>query len=121
VDRKTEYNKYLNKILKKLEAVDPRIVIIFGSYISNTLSEDSDLDLLVVLDIDRIPLSYDEKIKMKLNVRKAIREINREVAIDLLVYTLPEYKEFLKSDSSFSKEIKETGKIIYEKASKTMA
>ncbi|RKX81688.1 MAG: hypothetical protein DRP57_11545 [Spirochaetes bacterium] len=121
MDITTQHNKYLDKIIKKIEAVDPRIVIIFGSYIKNKLSEDSDLDLLVVLDIDRIPSSYDEKIKMKLKVRKSISEINRNVAIDLLVYTIPEYEELIKSDSSFSKELKETGKIIYEKASTAMA
>jgi len=85
------------------------------------LTRDSDLDLLVVLDVDRVPHNYDEKIKMKLAVRRAIRDINKEVAIDLLIYTIPEYEEFIKSDSSFSKEIKETGKIIYEKTSKAMA
>jgi len=121
VDKKIEYNKYLEKILKKLEIVSPRMVMIFGSYKNNNLSEDSDLDLLVVLDINRVPSSYDEKMEMKLNVRKAIREINREVAIDLLVYTIPEYEALMKSNSSFSKDLKETGKIIYEKTSKAMA
>jgi len=121
VDRRKLYSKYLEKIIKKLKTLNPRTVIVFGSYIKNNLIEDSDLDLLVVLDINKTPSSYDEKIKMKLDVRKAIREINREIAIDLLVYTIPEYEELMNSESSFSKELKETGKIVYEKASKAMA
>ena len=121
MDRKKIYSKYLDKILQKIKVLDPRTVVIFGSYAKNNLSEDSDLDLLVVLDTNKIPSTYDEKIKMKLDVRKAIREINREIAVDLLVYTIPEYEELMSSESSFSKELKETGKVIYEKASKAMA
>lgn len=112
-----EHKKYIRKILKRLETVNPKLVIVFGSYANKNLTEDSDLDLLIVLDENKVPSSYDEKIKMKLKVRKAIRELNREIAIDLLIYTIPEYEEFINSGSSFSKEIKETGKIIYEMSS----
>jgi len=119
--RVKSHKKYVRKILEKLKAINPKTVIIFDSYASNDLTRDSDLDFLVVLDVDRVPHNYDEKIKMKLEVRRAIRDINKEVAVDLLIYTIPEYEEFIKSDSSFSKEIKETGKIIYEKTSKAMA
>ncbi len=108
---------YINQILKSLKKINPRVIIIFGSYARGTNDEESDLDLLIVLDEDKIPVSYDEKIEMKLNIRRAIREINKKIAIDLLVYTTPEYEEFIKSGSSFSKEIKETGKVLYEKAS----
>jgi len=120
MDRKTGYKEYIDEILEKMKTVDPKIII-FGSYANGNITEDSDLDLLVVLDIDRVPSTYDEKIEMKLKIKKAIREINKEIAIDLLVYTIPEYEEFMKNGSSFSKELKETGKIIYEKASKAMA
>jgi len=121
MDKKIEYRNYVDDILEKLNSINPKIVIVFGSYANNDLTEDSDLDLLIVLDDNRIPKSYDEKLEMKLKIRKIIREINREIAIDLLVYTIPEYEEFIKSSSSFSKEIKENGKIIYEKTSKAMA
>jgi len=113
--REKEYKEYINDILKKLKSINPKIVMAFGSYTNKNLTEDSDLDLLIVLDDNTIPSSYDEKLKMKLKLRRAIREINKEIAIDLLVYTIPEYEEFIRGESSFSKELKETGKIIYEK------
>ena len=112
-----KYNSYLKKILNNLKTINPKVVIVFGSYATNEMESDSDLDLLIVLDEDKIPSSYDEKLEMKLKVRKAIREINKEISIDLLIYTIPEYNAFLADNSSFSKELQETGKVVYEKAS----
>ncbi len=117
MEREKKYSDYLNRILFELKTINAKLIIVFGSFAGNNLTHDSDLDLLVVLDEDKIPASYDEKLEMKLRVRKAIRKINKEIAIDLLVYTIPEYKAFIESKSSFSKELKETGKIVYEKAS----
>lgn len=109
--------KYLNQILEALKKIKPKIIIVFGSYCNGSINEDSDLDLLVVLDERKIPKNYDEKIELKLKIRKLIREINKKIPIDLLIYTIPEYEEFIKSNSSFSKEIMKSGKILYEKAS----
>jgi len=117
MDRKENFDVYLKQILKSLKRINPKIVIVFGSYINGRIDEDSDIDLLIVLDEKKVPKSYDEKLDMKLKIRKLIRGINRKIAIDLLVYTIPEYEEFMKSGSSFSREIRETGKILYEKAS----
>jgi len=117
MNRKENFDVYLKQILKSLKRINPKIVIVFGSYINGRIDEDSDIDLLIVLDENKIPKSYDEKLDMKLKIRKLIRGINRKIAIDLLVYTIPEYEEFMKSGSSFSREIRETGKILYEKAS----
>ncbi len=109
--------KYLPQILSLLKKVNPKLIILFGSYSHGKSSEDSDLDLLVVLNSNRIPRTYDEKLELKLSVRKIIRSINKKIPIDLLVFTIPEYEEFLKSNSSFSKEIIESGKVLYEAAS----
>ena len=110
-----EHEKIFSEVLKKLMVLNPKLVMVFGSYAKNNFSEVSDLDLLVVLNTDKVPENYDEKLEMKLKVRKAIRELNKKIAIDLLVYTTPEYIAFTKSESSFSKELQESGKIIYEK------
>ncbi len=108
---------YLNQILQSLIKLKPKMVMIFGSYASDSYDEESDLDLLIVLDENKIPKNYDEKLEMKLRIRRAIREINKKIAIDLLVYTMPEYKEFIESGSAFSREIKRSGRVLYEKAS----
>jgi uncharacterized protein len=108
---------HIKELVNKLAELDPVKIIAFGSYATGETHEDSDIDLLIVLNIDTIPQTYEEKMNLKVEIRKAIREINKKIPIDIIVYTLPEYKEILKNMGSFLKEIHETGKLIYEKAS----
>ena len=87
----------------------------FGSYARGVFSEDSDLELIVVLDSTEITKNYDEKMRNKLLVRRKIYELSRKVPIDLVVYTKGEYDIISESENSFYNEIKETGKVLYEK------
>ena len=114
---KTSFDDFLPEIVKSLSQFDPIKIIVFGSYATQKLHEDSDLDLLIVLNINKIPGSYEEKHLLKSQIRKAIIPINRQIPIDLLVYTLPEYNKIRENMGSFLREIHETGKIVYEKAS----
>lgn len=109
--------KQIKHIVDSLLDMDPIKIIAFGSYASNEMHEDSDLDLLIVLNIHKIPQTYEEKMDLKVEIRKRIREINRQIPIDIIVYTLPEYNEITKNMSSFLREIHQSGKLIYEKAS----
>ena len=110
-------DKQINELVTKLLELDPVKIIAFGSYATGDMHEDSDIDLLIVLNIDTIPQTYEEKMNLKVEIRKAIREINKKIPIDIIVYTLPEYNEVIKNMGSFLREIHETGKLIYEKAS----
>ena len=110
-------NKQINELVTKLLELDPVKIIAFGSYATGDMHENSDIDLLIVLNIDTIPQTYEEKMNLKVEIRKAIREINKKIPIDIIVYTLPEYNEIIKNMGSFLREIHETGKLIYEKAS----
>jgi len=110
-------DKQINELVTKLLELDPVKIIAFGSYATGDMHEDSDIDLLIVLNIDTIPQTYEEKMNLKVEIRKAIREINKKIPIDIIVYTLPEYNEIIKNMGSFLREIHETGKLIYEKAS----
>jgi len=114
---KNIFDEYLPQLINSLSQFDPMKIIVFGSYATQNVHEDSDLDLLIVLNINKIPSSYEEKLLLKSQIRKAIRPINRQIPIDLLVYTLPEYNTIINDMSSFLREIHETGKIVYEKAS----
>lgn len=91
--------------------------MLFGSYAFNQQTEESDIDLLVVLDEMYLPNTYDEWLETKMKVRRLLRDINDQVGIDLLVYTLPQYEQILDDMNSFHEEIHKNGKIIYEKAS----
>jgi len=92
-------------------------IILFGSYANGNFSEDSDIDLIVILDSSEIAKNYEEKMKNKLLVRKSIYELSKKIPIDLVVYTKTEYDIIANNENSFYNEIVNSGKILYEKAS----
>ena len=108
-------NKYINRITEKLKELNPYKVILFGSYANKQFDENSDIDIMVILDSSAITESYEEKMKNKLKVRRNIYEISKKIPIDLLVYTKAEYDIISNSGNSFYNEIKNTGKVLYEK------
>ena len=110
-------DSYISDIVKQLKTLDPIQISLFGSRATDNYREDSDIDILIVLNINTVPNTYDDKIDLRLQVRKTIRSISKEVAIDLLVYTIPEYKELIDTASSFAQEITQKGIVLYEKAS----
>ena len=97
--------------------MEPSKIILFGSYATGTYDEQSDIDLVVVLDTKEIPETYDEKLELEVKVRDCIYELSRKMPIDLVVYTNGEFEVLQKRKTSFYNEIMEFGKIIYEKAS----
>ena len=105
---------YLPLIIEKLKTLHPQKVILFGSYAYGTPDEESDIDLLVVLDKNEMPQTFQDNMKNKLVVRKAIWELSTQVSIDLLVYTKPMYQRFQELGSMFAQEILQKGKVLYE-------
>lgn len=110
-------DSYIQEIINKLSKLNIKEIILFGSMNNGNFDDESDIDLLIILDIDKIPETYEEKMKMKLELRKAIRTINRKVAIDLLVYTKKEFELIKKEGNNFFQNIIKNGKKLYEKAS----
>ena len=106
----------LNKVIQNLQIVNPSKVILFGSYAKGVFDEESDLDLVVILNTEMIPETYDKKLEIKVQVRDSIYELSRQIAIDLVVYTKGEFKMLKDLQTSFYNEIMNTGKVIYEKA-----
>ena len=88
-----------------MQALGPAKVIVFGSYAHGRVGRDSDIDLIVVLDRDAMPKTYQERMMNRLLVRRALEALNREYALDVLVYTRPEWERFQDSGSAFSKEV----------------
>ncbi len=108
--------KYLPEIIRNIRQINPYKIILFGSYANGVFSEDSDLDLLVILDSPEIANNYDEKMRNRLLVRRNIYALSKKVPVDLVVYTKGEYDIISESGSSFYNEITKTGKVLYEKA-----
>jgi predicted nucleotidyltransferase len=108
--------KYLPEIIERIRRVNPYKIILFGSYANEAFSEDSDLDLLVILNSSRIAKNYEEKMQNKLLVRSKIYELSKKVPIDLVVYTKGEYDIIAESGISFYNELENSGKVLYEEA-----
>jgi len=103
---------YVEAIKRKLIDLKPYKAILFGSYAYGMPQEDSDLDLIVVLDKEKMPESFSERMENHYLIRKHLREINKDVGIDLLVYTKGEWNELIEIDSSFLREILQKGKLL---------
>jgi predicted nucleotidyltransferase len=86
----------------------PRKIILFGSYAYGKPTEDSDVDLLVVMDRTRCRGE-----RMSLRIRLAV---DRDFPMDLLVRTPAEVAKRLRWGDCFIREIVEKGKVLYEAA-----
>jgi len=89
--------------------------ILFGSYARGNPTEDSDLDVLVVLDSEEFAENFDKKIERDMPISKALIDINRQIAMDLVTYSKAEYEYLIGQNDFFAKEINNTGITIYEK------
>ena len=107
---------FLTRAVESLKSLDPVMILLFGSTAKDDTNEYSDIDFLIVLNSNHIPQSYEEKMELKMKVRKSLGDLNKKIPIDILVYTIPEYEELKKINSSFYREIHQSGKVVYEKA-----
>jgi uncharacterized protein len=107
----------LNSLVTMLKPSDPQKIILFGSYATGNHGENSDVDIMVVLDNDHVSKTYTERLNKKISVRKLVLEINRKVPLDILVYSKEELNIIKEHGNDFIDEIERTGKVIYEKAS----
>ena len=112
-----DVNTVLESLVCSLKASDPYKIILFGSYATGNQEENSDIDLLVILDNYHLSKTYQERLSKKMFVKNLVLEINRKIALDLLVYSKEELNLLKKNGNYLIEEIEKTGKIIYEKAS----
>ncbi len=97
------------RIRESLAPLGPEKVIVFGSYAEGEPDQDSDIDLVVVLNSDETPRTYRERKMNRLLVRRALDALNRQYPPDLIVYTRPEWRCVQDSGSAFSREIASQG------------
>ncbi len=80
-------------------------VVLFGSYARGLGTEDSDVDLLVILAFEGKSVIQSVEIRMRL--RPAF-------PVDLIVRTPEKVRERLAMGDDFMREILEEGKVLYE-------
>jgi predicted nucleotidyltransferase len=98
------------ELVERIKAAD-RIdkILLFGSAATGTATDDSDIDLLVVLDKESMPRSFRERSANYLKVSRAIRDIEKRQPIDLLVYTRSEFEKIKASGNLFVRRLLREG------------
>ena len=98
---------------KQIEEVGNRIarefnplrVILFGSYADGSATEDSDIDILVVMPFEGSAIDKSVEIRLR---------ITPKFAIDLLVRTPEMVKKRISMGDDFMQNILQQGKVLYE-------
>ena len=87
----TEYiKKQLVDRIMASEKIDK--ILLFGSEATGDSGPESDIDLLIILDQETLPLSFKERSANYLLINRAIRDVEKHYPIALLVYTKPEFE-----------------------------
>lgn len=87
------------------EKFQPERIILFGSYASGQPTEDSDVDLLVILPFKELP------------VQKAIairQQIKAPFPLDLMARTPEQIQQRLEMGDFFIQDIMQNGRVLYE-------
>jgi uncharacterized protein len=84
----------------------PQRIVLFGSYARGNATDDSDVDLLVLIRGKRV---HDRALTIR-------RAIEFPFPVDLLVRSPQEFKQRLRWGDQFLREIQEKGKVLYEAA-----
>jgi predicted nucleotidyltransferase len=87
------------------EHFHPQRIILFGSYADGHPTEDSDVDLLVIMPIKKS--SVDQSVEIRMAIRPPF-------PVDLLVRSAEKVEERLKLGDSFMRSILQKGKVLYE-------
>lgn len=90
-----------------VEAVDPQKIVLFGSHAYGEPHENSDLDLLVVMESD-LP-----RYKRAVPIYQALTGLL--IPKDVLVYTPKEIEEWKEVPQAFVTKILKKGRVIFEK------
>jgi uncharacterized protein len=88
-----------------IEKYHPSKIILFGSAAKGDLGPDSDADFLII--------KKDTPLYGLDRIRQLSRMIERNIAIDLIVYRPEEVEERLRLGDPFLKSIMQEGKILY--------
>ena len=84
---------------------DPEKIILFGSYGKRDASEGSDIDLFIIKDTNKRPIDR------RIEVEKMLS--NRNMPLDIVVYTPSEVRLLYYRGSPFIEEVMERGRLLY--------
>lgn len=96
-----QINSIKDQLVKKYK---PQKIFLFGSSLTGKMSDDSDLDFLIIKDDKKDP--YDRIVEVYGLVKK-------NIAADFIVYTPEEFGKRLKLGDPFITSILSEGKVLY--------
>lgn len=98
--------KSLKDITDRLiEYYQPDRIILFGSRLTQITSQESDVDLLIIKDTEK------SAIDRRIEVEKIL--FDREIPLDLIIYTPREMLYLFSIGSPFIEEVLEKGRLLY--------
>ncbi len=118
---KAGMQKTLDEIVKRFKNEQVFKIILFGSLATDTVTEDSDIDLVIITDSNKLFENFEERLREKIKFRNLILDLSKTTPIDLLVFTRAEFEYLSEQQPSFINEIKINGRILYEKTDKILA
>jgi predicted nucleotidyltransferase len=99
-------NQIRHYVLEVARTFRPERVVLFGSYAEGRPTEDSDVDLLVVMEHD------GRDVEQAFAIRRAIP---RRFPLDLVVRTPSGVRRRLEDNDTFMTSVWRTGKTLYER------
>ena len=103
-------NETIEEVKNRLvKTYNPIAIYLFGSYAWGTPTEDSDLDLLVI-----IRTSDDKSHRRSILGRRALWEL--DISKDIIVYTQDEFNARISDPTSLPYKIKNKGKVLYARS-----
>jgi len=93
---------YVNEVVKNL---NPRLVILFGSFATGDINEGSDVDILVVADFEK---KFIDRVKKLMDINTF------RIPIEPIGYTPKEFDEMGKRRNPFIMKVMEKGKVMYK-------
>jgi uncharacterized protein len=105
-------NNQIQELSQKIAAqYSPDRIILFGSHAYGTPTEDSDVDLLVVMPFEGQPFRKAAEI---------LDEISPKFSVDLIVRTAEQLSERLVLGDFFLQEVVTKGRVLYESVGSRM-
>jgi len=100
----------MNQVIELGERIvqefDPERIILFGSYASNTATEDSDIDLLIILPFEGKP--YTKSLEI-------LNRVNPSFPVDLLARRLDDTERRYAQCDPLIREALDQGVVLYER------
>lgn len=104
----TKYKTEVKRLIDKIrDDYQPEKIIIFGSFANRKITRDSDVDFFIIKKTRKNRRERQQEVSRLL--------IDRQIPLDILVYTPEEAKKRERLGDFFIKDILQKGKLVYAK------